>query len=57
MGLGSEQFIVNSKGQKTAVIMPMNNFKRLMKGSEGLSMPLAVKAETIMARRSLGKLK
>ena len=56
MGLSSEQFIVNSKGQKTAVIMPMNNYARLMKRSEGLSEATRRKSRNNHGKTKLGKI-
>lgn len=56
MELSSEQFIVNSKGQKTAVIMPMNNYKRLMKGSESLSVTIRRKSRNNHGKVKLGKI-
>ena len=56
MGLGSEQFIVNSEGKKTAVIMPINNYKRLMKESARLSVATRRKRQNNQGKTKLGKI-
>ena len=37
MGLTTEKFIVNSQGQKTAVILPMHRYEQLLAGREALT--------------------
>lgn len=37
MSMTSERFIVNSQGEKTAVILPMHHYEQLLGGSKALS--------------------